>query len=110
MITKNPTDRFPDGGVVASKVEGVIAKLHVNAHLINLKTPQRCMYCGDGWYRVVVDPRERLNRDRLADLMRSFGLEPRNGVQLFCCDSCGNVQMFQPNLDPENDIWAGKKR
>lgn len=110
MITKNPMDRFPDGNVVASKVEGVIAKLHVNAHLINLKTPQRCMYCGDGWYRVIVDPRERVNRDQIADRMRSFGLEPRFGVQLFCCDRCGNVQMFQPNLDLENDIWAGKKR
>lgn len=84
MITKNPTDRFPDANVVASKVEGVIAKLRVNAHIINLKTPQRCMYCGDGWYRVVVDPHQRLNRDRLADLMRGFGLEPRDGVLLFC--------------------------
>lgn len=60
-------------------------------NVVEGQSPQRCLYCGIGFYRTVA---------RKAIDVRNFGLQPTGNTDwtIMVCENCGNVQMCRRDL------------
>jgi serine/threonine protein kinase len=106
-IKLDPSKRLVDAHAFANEVNLIIRRLLMNAHPINIDAQQHCTYCGIGTYNVLANKDDK--KDDYKDIIsRFFG----SGHTLpdwlvFLCDSCGNVQLFRPELlsNEKKDIW-----
>ncbi len=93
-IAENPSKRFPDAVTLATRVEEVIKNIEINAHPLDLESPQPCLYCGSGFYKKFVDIGESSSEsaDRLNN--SGFRFSPSQHWLILVCDNCGNSQIF----------------
>jgi serine/threonine protein kinase len=127
-VRYRPEDRIRRADDLASEVRNVIARVDARGHALDLRLPQRCLFCGSGQYIPLVhlpslekrsQPPDPGNLYRMPDIygdMRSkarfnFGHGDSGGsgsvAPLFLiCSHCGNVQEFRIDLKPEaNKNW-----
>lgn len=115
IIVEDPKKRLPHANEVADAVDVIIRRIEMGAHHLDLSTPQDCLYCGIGFYKVVVDEPEKENVYPMEyRKTRLFGLnqEGYSGPVswwpkwlILACDHCGNVQTFRPDLAKNRDVW-----
>ncbi|MEQ8223958.1 MAG: protein kinase, partial [Candidatus Eremiobacterota bacterium] len=109
MIVENPDKRCKDVGKVIEELDILIRRIQMNAHVIDLKVPQHCNYCGVGKYDVKVDV--LFNPNKRDDAVEYFGFNSRNGNWLiFVCDYCANVQIFRPDYSNNENAWREPKK
>lgn len=100
---------------VADTTDSIIRRIQMNAHHIDLSTPQACTYCGVGFYQPVVNDPERMLYPLNYSKTKNFGLEPKGNFEgpsdwipfwlVLVYDYCGNVQMFRPDYAKDKEIW-----
>ena len=76
-------------------VEGILATLSRGGQLLSEKVPRPCHVCGTGFYQV-----HRVRKESATAAMRLWMSGAATdievlGIQLFACDSCGNIQFFK---------------
>jgi serine/threonine protein kinase len=82
-IVEDTAKRFQNAPELLSALKGVILKVEQNAHVLNIRVDQPCLYCISGRYRV-------LNTDTDSVRMK--------------CDNCGNIQHFYVQ-SAQNQWW-----
>lgn len=122
-VRYQPTDRLQHAGEVASRVRCLIARFEAGGRSLDLRLPQRCLFCGIGGYKPLEElppARERLKppdptvvnmysqpdiykkmRDRARNTFGSGGTGGGDGslAPLYLiCQHCGNVQSFRFDL------------
>jgi serine/threonine protein kinase len=117
-VRYNPTDRIQSAEQLAIKVRQVSARFEAGGRALDMRLPQRCLFCGNGQYypheplppleeRLAVaqpnprypppDPYKKM-RDR-AHAFGSLGGGVGSVAPLFLiCDYCGNVQEFRLDI------------
>jgi serine/threonine protein kinase len=119
-VRYEPRDRIQNAAELASKVRKIIARVQVGGHALDMRLPQRCLFCANGQYQPLVsfppveqrlapaDPTVRPSfRPDIYENMRSsarfnFGRGSNGVAPLFLiCQFCGNVQEFRCDLAPE---------
>jgi serine/threonine-protein kinase PpkA len=106
MIVHDPRKRFADAGAVADSVDEAIRLIGVRAHLLDLKVPQQCNYCGRGLYKPVADTTSLTDRSGVTDVHNfGFTIMGRPLMLILVCDYCSNVQMFRPDLSGNRNAW-----
>jgi serine/threonine-protein kinase PpkA len=106
MIVKEPQERFVNALEAADAVDETIRLIEVKAHLLDLKVPQQCNYCGRGVYKPVADTTSLNDRSGVPDV-HNFGFEiiGRPLWLILACNHCGNVQMFRPDYSENRNAW-----
>jgi serine/threonine protein kinase len=124
-VRYEPTDRLQNAGELASRVRRLIARFQAGGRALDLRLPQRCLFCGTGGYQpleVLPPVEQRLaspdptmsaySRPDVYKKMRdrargSFGPGGSGGGDFsvgplfLICQHCGNVQEFRLDLPPE---------
>jgi len=127
-VRYHPRDRIQYVNELASKVRRVIARFRAGGRALDLRLPQRCLFCGNGSYRPLeaLPPTEKrlapadlttlpTQRPDLYARMRgqakyhfgtSDGGQSALGPLILICEHCGNAQQFRLDLDPKyNRNW-----
>jgi serine/threonine protein kinase len=121
-VRYRPTDRRQDAGQLAAAVRQVISRFEAGGRALDLRLPQRCLFCGIGEYQVLeplppvekrlapldqtISPYSRPDiyrqmRDRARGAFGPGGTGGGEGSvsPLFLiCQHCGNVQEFRLDL------------
>lgn len=130
-VRYDPRDRkIPDAKDFASVTRQIMNRIKAGGHVLNLDVPQRCVFCGLGFYRPAHEitrltnhlvPREnwptietRRNPPPknpvtqrppiyagLMDVAEAMIANKRGIPLLLVCDYCGNVQYFRLDLTPD---------
>ena len=124
-VRRNPTDRVKDAIILEQRVRELAERVDAGGRVLDLRIPQRYLYCAAGHYQPVCrlpdiayrknpnDPSRfaplQGNRPGLYEDMNNvanrFISLPRDGHTviplLLICDHCGNVQYFR--LDRTNN-------
>jgi serine/threonine protein kinase len=74
-IVENPDGRYQNAAELRDALDGVITKVEKNAHVLDLKVRQPCLYCVSGEYRPMQ------------------GSGDQHDLKLICWN-CGNIQNF----------------
>jgi Protein kinase domain len=85
-IANDPTDRFQNATELRKALDGVIVKIENNAHVLDMKVRQNCVYCISGEYRPMGGSGDQ------------FG-------QRLICWSCGNIQQFGTQYTGVKPWW-----
>ena len=72
-LQKYPKERFHNAALLLEALDNVIERVQLKAHVLNASIPQRCLFCGVGFYRFVTPSVNSLRGT---------------------CFNCGNVQEF----------------
>ncbi len=102
-IATFPSDRYQSAVELLAALNGVILKIEQNAHVLNMRVPQHCLYCCSGLYQLrLYTPGKPAG---LSDPVvgNDFQFWGNNYMgdkswMILVCGSCGNVQMFRPDL------------
>ncbi len=110
-IVEDPAKRLGTANDVARRTEDIIRRIEMQAHHIDLSTPQACGYCGTGVYQIVLNASRETMGNNLVSSVQNFGFY--GGLNspewlIFVCDHCANVQIFRPDLAKERNIWKGR--
>jgi serine/threonine protein kinase len=123
-VRYEPTDRIQSAGQLASLVRVTMARWQAGGRALDLRLPQRCLFCGTGGYQPLAalpsieqrlappDPTVhpaygpdiyKNMRDRAASAFSSGGGAGVGsiGPLFLICQHCGNVQQFRFDLAPE---------
>ena len=93
---------------LAAEVKQVMQILSHGGHHLDIDSPQICGYCKVGCYRVQSDEWVHAGGD--SQTIHQYGLRPQVSRWLIlCCDHCGNLQMFRPDLADGGSKWQGLK-
>jgi len=93
---------------LASAVKEVMQILSHDGHHLNIDSPQICGYCRLGTYSVQLD--EWAHSGGASQAIHQYGLRPQVSRWLIlCCDRCGNLRMFRPDLAAGGSKWQGLK-
>ena len=107
MLTEEPNLRYPFVKDVISDVKLAIRLIKKDHHVINLRLEQICLYCGIGKYKRIglYNPASDGYNSGDIDSIRELGLNPRGQFKfhIFCCDHCGNIQIFRRDLGSK--VW-----
>jgi serine/threonine protein kinase len=106
-IVEDPSKRLTDANEVAEAVGSIIKRIEMDAHHIDLTTPQACNYCGVGFYKKVIDspPGKQSAQDHMYGM--GINISTSNHYwMLLVCDHCGNVQWFRPDYAKDKNIWT----
>lgn len=107
MIVKEPQERLANAGEVADAVDEVVRLIEIKAHLLDLKVPQQCNYCGRGVYKKVADTTSLNDRSDTTDVFNfGFTIVGRPLWLILACTHCGNVQMFRPDYAESRHVWG----
>src|SRR5262249_20273275 len=107
MIVADPNQRFKNANELAYAVEALIQRIQGGGRVMDLSAPQKCLYCSQGKYNIVVEPLAT-NQPNSRGQARTFGFgtgldDASWGV--FVCDYCGNVQLFRPDHAKDPKVW-----
>ena len=106
MIVSDPAKRFKDANELAFAIEALIERVKAGGHPMDLSAPQRCLYCANGNYKVVVEPLATNVDSRRHSKWFGFDAGPDNALWgIFVCDRCGNVQVFRPDAARDPKVW-----
>ena len=107
MITADKAQRLGDANAVCSEIGRLIYRVEIHAHSIDIRTPQPCYYCGNGFYKPIIDEGGRSNTGR--DAVNNFGFRLVGNPRwlVYVCNYCANVQIFRPDYCDENN-WEKK--
>lgn len=124
-IRRNPSERIPSAGELLNCVQRTAERIEAGGRALDLRIPQRCLYCAEGRYLPAHDvvntgdwpvhPRfppieERRKPDNQPSPDRSRYAMMRNAAHallgvnkigiplLLICDHCGNVQYFRLDI------------
>ena len=89
-IVADPAARYGDATALRQALDGVIMKIESNANVLKLSEPQRCLYCREGYYRVMQ------------------GTSPDQHNLKLVCSNCGNFQEFVSQNTVARDWWSSK--
>lgn len=128
MVRRNPAQRIATANALCDRLQEVVRRIETGGHVLDLKVPQRCLYCGAGHYRPAHDAIHvaglpqfnqkfpEIEKRRVPDnpsypessiyaTLRSVartifgGTNLSPGIPLFLvCDFCGNIQYFRLDL------------
>src|SRR2546425_523631 len=105
-IREEREDRLANANELRQTTDTIIRLIESNAHVIDLKVPQLCDYCGIGAYRVVADNTSRSNRSRSVHIQNfGFNLVGMSLWLILACEHCGHVQIFRPDHAQNEKIW-----
>lgn len=107
-IVEDSMQRLANANEVADVVNGIIRRIEMDAHHLDLSTPQRCMYCGEGFYKVALDASRESHGTEVDSAVRNFGFY--GGLNepiwiILVCEHCGNVQIFRPDHANDRNTW-----
>jgi serine/threonine protein kinase len=118
------THRLQNAGDLASGVRHLIARFQAGGRALDLRLPQRCLFCGIGQYKPLVNPPPFEQRSARVDPSTSLYSRPdiykdmrdrargkfgpggtggaagSEGPLFLICQYCGNVQEFRFDLAP----------
>jgi hypothetical protein len=112
-IVVNPRDRYANAGELVNAVDDVILKIERDAHVLDMRLPQHCMYCRTGTYQIrlyTAGKPPSFSDIRIGDAFSFWGnnyMDQKNWMVLVC-NNCGNAQMFRPDLAGHGS-WKGLK-
>jgi serine/threonine protein kinase len=89
-IVADPEARYGDATALRQALDGVIMKIESNANVLNLSVRQQCLYCREGYYRVM------------------HGTSPDQHNLKLVCSNCGNFQEFVSQNTVARDWWSSK--
>jgi len=112
-VVTDPRDRFQNAGELLGAVDGVIVRIEQDAHVLDMRVPQRCIYCRSGNYQLrLYNPSKPagISEIRIGD---SFGFWGNNYMadkswMILVCETCGNTQLFRPDV-AGRDKWRNLK-
>jgi serine/threonine protein kinase len=133
-VRRNPGDRIESAAHLLSRVQRAVERIEAGGRVLDLRIPQRCLYCAEGRYYPAhsviytgshrAEPRfppieDRRTLDDQNDPLRSRYVTMRNvaalvlnvnrvGIPLLLiCDYCGNVQNFRLDYakDGHGEHW-----
>jgi serine/threonine protein kinase len=84
-IVEQPKERIQDGGALIAALDCVIRKTVMNAHVLDLKAKQHCLFCVEGEYRLLGQANE-------------FRMK-------LICFRCGNIQDFSAEHNGWKNWW-----
>ena len=102
-IATSPADRYQDAGQLLEAINGILSGIVSRAHVLDMLVPQHCLYCRSGRYQLKLYTPGRpasLTDVRVGDAFTFWGnnyMAEKNSMFLVC-GTCGNVQMFRPDL------------
>lgn len=105
MIVEKSTGRI-DINDVLTEVSNLIRILEGNFNLIAKGVPQRCIYCGIGWYEHPAKNKEQARSQYHLNYGVNLNDDNREW-RAFACNNCGNVQIFRLDLCKNKD-WLNK--
>jgi serine/threonine protein kinase len=107
-VVHDPSKRIQFAFDLAREVKQVMEILSHDGHHLDVDSPQICGYCRVGCYRVQLD--EWAHGGAGQQAIHQYGLRPQLSRWLIlCCDHCGNLQMFRPDLAGGGSKWQGLK-
>jgi serine/threonine protein kinase len=111
MIIADPTKRLPTGKEVLQQLHQLIDRIDQRAHCVDINTPQPCLYCGLGFYKIVANNVPGIGKNVPGNVnVQNFGFTNYAGSQwlIMVCNYCGNVQVFRTDfIEPKNrNIWG----
>jgi len=111
-VREDPSQRFQDAQEFLMELDNVIDGIERSAHVLDLSVKQRCTYCRSGTYQLqlLTGPTYGSPVSQRTSAYKFWGLNDmgnRDWMGLVC-DTCGNVQMFRPDLAPRNQ-WKNVK-
>ena len=107
-VVRDPTKRIQFAFDLASEVKQVMQILSDGGHHLAIDSPQICGYCKVGYYRVQLD--EWAHGGGSTQTIHQYGLRPSVSRWLIlCCDRCGHLEMFRPDLADGGSRWQGLK-
>lgn len=89
-IVADPEARYDDATALRQALDGVIMKIENNANVLNMSVRQQCLYCREGYYRVMQ------------------GTSPDQHNLKLVCSNCGNFQEFVSQNTAARDWWSSK--
>ncbi len=132
-VRRNPLERIRTAAELLRHVQRAAERTEAGGRVLDLRIPQRCLYCQEGTYRAAHDqvhaapyginpkfPEIELRRkpDDLSSPERSKYAAMRNAARLLLgghsvgapllliCDHCGNVQYFRLDLTQDGgESW-----
>lgn len=107
-IAEESVKRLSNANEVADAADDIVRRIEMQAHHIDLSTPQLCIYCGIGFYKLVLDASRETKGYNLISSVQNFGFY--GGVNdpvwlIWVCEHCGNVQSFRPDLAKDRHVW-----
>jgi serine/threonine protein kinase len=87
-IVADSEARYGDATALRQALDGVIMKIENNASVLNLSVRQQCLYCREGYYRVMQ------------------GTSPDQHNLKLVCSNCGNFQEFVSQNTVARDWWS----
>ncbi len=103
MIIEAPSKRFPEANDVAAAVDEVIKKISLNAHPLDLASPQPCLYCGSGFYKKRIETEHNDGQSNEQLINTGFRFVANQQWLILICDNCGNSQIFVKNFPGKNN-------
>lgn len=108
-ISEDPSNRYKNASGLLNALEGVMERVAHSAHILDLRVRQPCL-CVEGAYqlRLVHEPGARspapppLSKYEFWRDSTTFEHTPWT---ILVCDTCGNVQMFRPDLGANPPRW-----
>jgi protein kinase-like protein len=102
-IVMNARDRYQNAGELLKALDGVILRIEQDAHVLDKRIPQHCLYCRRGHYEVrLLSPSTpaSLSEPRIGDPFGFWGTNQMDNKSwmILVCDECGNTQMFRPDI------------
>ena len=87
---------YPDAIELLSQIDLLLEIMKRGGELLRLDIPRICRVCGFGEYELVADDMS----SPMSSENEGFHLTGRLKLRVFCCRSCGNVQIFQVHSKP----------
>jgi hypothetical protein len=112
-IATNPGHRYQNAGELLTALDNVILRIRQDAHVLNMRVPQHCLYCRSGrsQLRLYTPGKPATLSDRI--IGDAFGFWGNNYMgdkswMILVCDTYGNMQLFRPDLSGR-DNWKNLK-
>lgn len=105
MIISDLSKRYKDANEIIKVLDKIIAHVKINSHVINIKVPQSCIFCGEGKYQIAITSEK--DKDNWVMNLRNFGFQAYTGSNwlILICNKCGNTQIFRLDYTEKPSIW-----
>ncbi|MBI2862613.1 MAG: protein kinase [Chloroflexi bacterium] len=99
-VVEEPDDCLPDARELLRLVDWTIEALTMRFRIVDGDLIRRCLVCGRGQYRKIVDHN--------VSAQRNFGLEVvwQPKFRIFVCDGCGHTQLFYSADGIRPPVWT----